>query len=198
MGSTQETKAEVKNGVKRMIFAVASILLEVAVILLLIYFAGQKAGWIYVLFRFMAVVLVLAIFGSSKTSSIRMTWMFVILVLPVFGAALYLLIGLNGHTLRMRKRYMDIDKILFPMLPDDGEVFEKVEKKNGHLAGIVNYIRRNASYPVYQNTEVQYFDDAAKGIEAQKKDMAKAEKLARYKGCPGGKGESRRRSPRLL
>ena len=57
MGSTQETKAEVKNGVKRMIFAVASILLEVAVILLLIYFAGQKAGWIYVLFRFMAVVL---------------------------------------------------------------------------------------------------------------------------------------------
>ena len=177
MGSTQETKAEVKNGVKRMIFAVASILLEVAVILLLIYFAGQKAGWIYVLFRFMAVVLVLAIFGSSKTSSIRMTWMFVILVLPVFGAALYLLIGLNGHTLRMRKRYMDIDKILFPMLPDDGEVFEKVEKKNGHLAGIVNYIRRNASYPVYQNTEVQYFDDAAKGIEAQKKDMAKAEKF---------------------
>ena len=177
MGSTQEKKAEVKNGVKRMIFAVLSILLEVAVILLLIYFAGQKAGWIYVLFRFVAVALVLAIFGSSKTSSIRMTWMFVILVLPVFGAALYLLIGLNGHTLRMRKRYTDIDKILFPMLPDDREVFEKVEKKNGHLAGIVNYIRRNASYPVYENTEVQYFDDAAKGIEAQKKDMAKAEKF---------------------
>ena len=177
MGSTQETKAEVKNGVKRMIFAVVSILLEVLVILLLIFFAGQKAGWIYVLFRFLAVVMVLAIFGSSKTSSIRMTWMFVILVLPVFGAALYLLIGLNGHTLRMRKRYFDIDKILFPMLPDDREVFEKVEKKDGHLAGIVNYIRRNASYPVYENTEVQYFDDAAKGIEAQKKDMAKAEKF---------------------
>ena len=177
MGNTQETKAEVKNGVKRMIFAVLSILLEVLVILLLIYFAGQKAGWIYVLFRFVAVALVLAIFGSSKTSSIRMTWMFVILVLPVFGAALYLLIGLNGHTLRMRKRYTDIDKILFPMLPDDRKVFEKVEKKNGHLAGIVNYIRRNASYPVYENTEVQYFDDAAKGIEAQKKDMAKAEKF---------------------
>ena len=176
MGSTQETKAEVKNGVKRMIFAVLSILLEVLVILLLIFFAGQEAGWIYSIFRFVAVVLVLAIFGSSKTSSIRMTWMFVILVLPVFGAALYLLIGLNGHTLRMRKRYFDIDKILFSMLPDDREVFEKVEKKSGHLAGIVNYIRRNASYPVYENTEIQYFDDAAKGIEAQKKDMAKAEK----------------------
>ena len=76
----------------------------------------------------------------------------------------------------MRKRYVDIDKVLFPMLPDDRETFGRVEKKDGHLAGIVNYIRRNASYPVYENTDVQYFDDAVKGIEAQKRDMAKAEK----------------------
>jgi cardiolipin synthase len=62
------------------------------------------------------------------------------------------------------------------MLPDDRETFGRVEKKDGHLAGIVNYIRRNASYPVYENTDAQYFDDAAKGIEAQKRDMAKAEK----------------------
>ena len=176
MGSTQETKAEVKNGIKRMVFAVLSILLEVVIILFLIFYAGQKAGWIYVFFRFVAVILVLAIFGSSKTSSIRMTWMFVILLLPVFGTALYFLIGLNGHTLKMRKRYVDIDKVLFPMLPDDRETFGRVEKKDGHLAGIVNYIRRNASYPVYENTDVQYFDDAVKGIEAQKRDMAKAEK----------------------
>ena len=176
MGSTQETKAEVKNGIKRMVFAVLSILLEVVIILFLIFYAGQKAGWIYVFFRFVAVILVLAIFGSSKTSSIRMTWMFVILLLPVFGTALYFLIGLNGHTLKMRKRYLDIDKVLFSMLPDDRKTFARVEKKDGHLAGIVNYIRRNASYPVYENTEVQYFDDAAKGIEAQKQDMAKAEK----------------------
>ena len=177
MGSTQETKAEVKNGVKRMIFAVVSILLEVLVILLLIFFAGQKAGWIYVLFRFLAVVMVLAIFGSSKTSSIRMTWMLVILLLPIFGTALYLLIGLNGHTLMMRKRYEDIDKILFPMLPDGEKEAENARKRDGRLGGIVDYIRRNAGYPVYQNTKIRYFDDAEKGIEAQKQDMAKAEKF---------------------
>ena len=46
MNKTIEKQADVKNGVSRMIFAVISILLEVAVILLLLYFAGQKAGWI--------------------------------------------------------------------------------------------------------------------------------------------------------
>lgn len=177
MGTTQESRAEVKNGVKRMIFAVLSILLEVAVILVLIFTAGQKASWLYVVIRALGVILVLSIFGSSKTASIRMTWMFAILLLPIFGTALYFLIGLNGHTLKMRKRYADIDKILFPMLPNDEEVFEKVQLRSGQLGGVVNYIRRNAGYPVYQNTEVRYFDDAAKGIEAQKEDMAKAQKF---------------------
>ena len=98
MESTYEAQASVKNGVSRMIFAVISILLEVAVILLLLYFAGQKAGWIYILIHILGTFLVLGIYGSYKTASIRMTWMLVIMLLPVFGTVLYLLIGLNGHS----------------------------------------------------------------------------------------------------
>ena len=177
MENTQETKAAVKNGVVRMVFAVISILLEVVVLLSLLYLAGQKAGWVYSAIRFLGAMVVLRIYGSYKTASIRMTWMLVILLIPIFGTALYVMIGLNGHTLKMRKRYEDIDKILFPMLPDGEKEAENARKRDGRLGGIVDYIRRNAGYPVYQNTKVEYFDDAEKGIEAQKKDMAKAEKF---------------------
>ena len=177
MENTQETKAAVKNGVVRMVFAVISILLEVVVILSLLYLAGQKAGWVYSAIRFLGAMVVLRIYGSYKTASIRMTWMLVILLIPIFGTALYVMIGLNGHSLKMRKRYEDIDKILFPMLPDGEKEAENARKRDGRLGGIVDYIRRNAGYPVYQNTKVEYFDDAEKGIEAQKKDMAKAEKF---------------------
>jgi cardiolipin synthase len=175
--NTQETKAAVKNGVVRMVLAVISILLEVVVILSLLYLAGQKAGWVYSAIRFLGAMVVLRIYGSYKTASIRMTWMLVILLIPIFGTALYVMIGLNGHSLKMRKRYEDIDKILFPMLPDGEKEAENARKRDGRLGGIVDYIRRNAGYPVYQNTKVEYFDDAEKGIEAQKKDMAKAEKF---------------------
>ena len=177
MENTQETKAAVKNGVVRMVLAVISILLEVVVILSLLYLAGQKAGWVYSAIRFLGAMVVLRIYGSYKTASIRMTWVLVILLIPIFGTALYVMIGLNGHTLKMRKRYEDIDKILFPMLPDGEKEAENARKRDGRLGGIVDYIRRNAGYPVYQNTKVEYFDDAEKGIEAQKKDMAKAEKF---------------------
>ncbi len=177
MESTYEAQASVKNGVSRMIFAVISILLEVAVILLLLYFAGQKAGWIYILIHILGTFLVLGIYGSYKTASIRMTWMLVIMLLPVFGTVLYLLIGLNGHSLAMRRRYENIDKILMPMLPSNEETAEKARKRDGRLGGIVDYIRRQAGYPVYENTKVEYYDDAAKGLEAQKKALAKAEKF---------------------
>ena len=175
--NTLETKAAVKNGVSRMVFAVLSILLEVGVILFLIFWAGKAAGWIYTVLRILAWILVLAIYGSHKTASIRMTWMYVIMMLPIFGTALYFLIGLNGHTLKMRKRYEDVDKVLLPMLPSNEDVAENAAKKDGRLGGLVNYIRKQAGYPVYQNTKVEYFDDGEKGFEAQKRDFAKAEKF---------------------
>lgn len=177
MNATVETQASVKNGVSRMIFAVISILLEVAVILLLLFTAGQKATWIYAVLRFLAAILVLFIYGSNKTASIRMTWMLVILLLPICGTVLYLLIGLNGHSLKMRKRYEDIDKVLLPMLPANEDVAAEAAARDGRLGGLVEYIRRQAGYPVYKNTKIEYFDDGEKGFEAQKRDLAKAEKF---------------------
>ena len=152
--NTQETQAAVKNGVLRMVFAVLSILLEVAVILALLFLAGQKAGWIYSLLRILSAIFVLRIYGSHKTASIRMTWMLVILLVPIFGVALYLMIGLNGHSLKMRKRYADIDKVLLPMLPDDEKEAQRAKARDGRIGGIVEYIRRQAKYTVYMNTRV--------------------------------------------
>ena len=175
MGKTVENKAAVKNGVSRMIFVIISILVEVAVIFLLIYFMGQKSGWIYSLIHLLGLIMVLVIYGSHKTSSIRMTWMLLIMLLPIFGPTLYLLIGLNGRSLRMRKRYEDIDKILLPLLPPNEDVAESAKKRDGRIGGIVEYIRKQAGYPVYRNTEIVYYDDGEKGFEAQKRDLAKAE-----------------------
>lgn len=61
-------------------------------------------------------------------------------------------------------------------------MFEKVEKKSGHLAGIVNYIRRNASYPVKEQKhsdndrlkkdEEQYFGVMKEAIGKEEKYLA--------------------------
>ena len=177
MNETYEKKESVKNGVKRMILVVILMVIGVLAVFLLIYFAGQEAGWIYTLIHFIGLFLVLGIYASYKTSSIRMTWMFVIMAVPIFGTLLYLFIGMNGSSFRMRKRFEDIDRILYPILPTGEAEARNARKRDKLLGGLVEYIRRNAGFPVYQNTAIQYFDDAVKGIEAQKRDLAKAERF---------------------
>ena len=73
MKTTHEKKAAVKNGVLRMVLVVGSMVIGVLILFLLVLLAGQKAGWIYTIIHFIGLFLVLGIYASYKTSSIRMT-----------------------------------------------------------------------------------------------------------------------------
>ena len=177
MKTTYEKKGAVKNGIMRMVLAVASMAFGILTLFIILVIAGQKAGWIYTSIRIIALFLVLGIYAGRRTATIRMTWMFLIMAAPVFGTMLYLFVGMDRYSFKMRKRFEDIDKVLFPILPTGDEEAKNVKARDRRLGGIVDYIRLQAGYPVYQNTKIQYYDDGAKGIEAQKKDLAKAEKF---------------------
>ena len=174
---TVEKKSAVKNGIVRMVLVLLSILLEVVVIFLLLHYLGSKAGWVYSVLHILSIILVLVIYGSHKTASVRMTWIMLIMLLPIVGTVLFLIIGLNWHTLQMRKRYTELDKILLPLLPPNEEVSRHVREKSGRLSGISAYLKKNAGYPVYENTKVTYYDDGLKGLNAQLEELAKAERF---------------------
>ena len=175
--NTMEKKSAVKNGIVRMVLVLVSILLEVVVIFLLLHYLGSKAGWVYSVIHILSIILVLVIYGSHKTASIKMTWIMLIMLLPIVGTVLFLIIGLNWHTLQMRKRYTELDKILLPLLPANEEVSQHVRERSGRLAGVSSYLKKNARYPVYENTKVTYYDDALKGLNAQLEELAKAERF---------------------
>lgn len=174
---TLEGRARSKNGVKRLCFSVFCILLEAAFIVMMITKLNEYAEIVNLITRLFAGVLVLALYASDKTSSMKMPWVILILIFPIMGVALYLLIGLNGGTRKMRERYADIDRKLLPLLPDNVACLEKMNAKIPKAGNISAYIQRNAHYPVYQNTDVTYYDAAEKGLDAQLEDLSKAEKF---------------------
>ena len=122
---TLEGRAKTKNGVIRLCFSVLCILLEAAFIIIVITRLNEYAEIVNLLTRVLAGILVLALYASDQTSSMKMPWIILILVFPIMGVALYLLIGLNGGTHRMRERYADIDRKLLPLLSDG-----KYQKQN--------------------------------------------------------------------
>jgi cardiolipin synthase A/B len=172
-----ETKAKVKNGMKRLFFVTIALLLEIVILVILFTKLNNHATWINVVIRIIAIILVLVIYSMHKTSTMKMPWVVLIASLPVFGVAFYLMVGMNGGTKRMRKRYQAVDDVLLPHLPENADVQEQEKMVFPAAATISSYIYSRSDYPVYQNTDVTYYSDAAKALEAQLKDLAQAEKF---------------------
>lgn len=171
---TIEKKTANENGVSRLIVTVIFMLLEIVVWVILFTVLNDYAEWINVVTRIFAFLLVLAIYAQNKTPSMKMPWIMLILVFPIFGVAMYLLVGTNVYTKKMRRRFRNIDEILLPMLPENKSELEKLKEMDGAAGNIATYIAVNAKYPVYQNTDIEYFNDASKGLEAQLKELSKA------------------------
>ena len=72
------------------------------------------------------------------------------LAFPILGVSLYLLVGLNGSTKKMRARYEEIDKKLLPYLPDNRQILEWMKKENPQAGAIASYLTNYSCYPVYQ------------------------------------------------
>ncbi|MFX3968626.1 cardiolipin synthase, partial [Streptococcus suis] len=70
--TTLESRQKTKNGVKRLIFVVLSILLEVTLIVLLFTSLNDYAEWLNLLTRTLAAILVLYIYSEDKTATMKM------------------------------------------------------------------------------------------------------------------------------
>lgn len=139
---TLEGRAKTKNGVKRLCFSAVCILLEAAFIIAMITKLNQYAEIINLMTRLLAGVLVLKLYASDQTSSMKMPWVILILVFPILGVGLYLLIGLNGGTRKMRERYDQIDRELLPLLPNDSECRETLGRKIPKAGNILIIYRK--------------------------------------------------------
>lgn len=175
LGKTFEGKKTSENGIKRLLFSALSILLQIVFIVVIFTKLNEYATILDMMTKAIGMLLVLWIYGRNQTtSSMKTPWIILILVFPIFGVAMYVLVGLNGGTRRMRKRYREIDARLFPMLPENDDVLNAVSDANAKAGNISAYLAHISHYPVYVNTEIIYFDEAVKGLESQLEALAGA------------------------
>ena len=113
-----------------MCFSIVCILLEVVFIITIVTRLNEYAEIINLFTRILSGILVLGLYASDKTSSMKMPWVILILIFPIMGVGLYLLIGLNGGTHKMRERYAEIDSKLLPMLSDNQECLNRINRND--------------------------------------------------------------------
>ena len=172
-----EGRTEVKNSVGRLIFVAVSVLVQVGWFLILVLRLNEYSAGISIASGILALCAVLAIYGKRINAAYKMPWIMLILAFPVLGLSLYLLAGRSGVTRRMQKRFAQIDAELDGLLRQDEEVMERLERQDLTAANQARYLSCRGGYPVWQDTDVVFYADAADGLAAQKEAMEKAQKF---------------------
>lgn len=154
---------------KENVFSALAILLQAVFMVYMFTRLNEYAAAINTTTSVLAIILVLGLYNREQTASMTTPWIILILAFPIMGVSLYLLVGLNGAPNKMRARFEEVDSMLLPCLPENADILSDMYEKVPQAAGISTYLAKNALYPVYQNTDVTYYDQASKGLEAQQR-----------------------------
>ena len=176
-GQTKEAEENTKNSVRRLIMVVISILLQVAWIIGLAVWLTNYYAAISTLASILGLLLVFRVYGLQINSAYKISWIILILMFPIMGACLYLMFGRTGALGSMRKWFDKVHAAYVHLLPQDEQIVDKLEMADGTLARQSGYLRRGAGYPVYQNTDVEFYGDTTRALEAQKEELRKAKKF---------------------
>ncbi|MCD8085502.1 MAG: cardiolipin synthase [Clostridiales bacterium] len=168
-----EEKANVKNGVAKMLVTLLALVIQVGWIVLLAVRLNEYSTSISLL----AFLLAVYISGKRDNAAFKLSWIILIMAFPLLGLCLYLLFGRSGTTRRTRKRFEAIDGKLRPFQRQQPETMDALEELDPLFAGQCRYIYRYGHYPLYRNTDVIFYAEAAEGLEAQLKDLAQAKQF---------------------
>ena len=115
--------------------------------------------WINVIFTIISLILILYLIRKNESPAYRMGWISLMAMFPLLGGLLYLLIGNKRPTRRMKRR-LNEHRPLFqqelqtlPHQPAQAALAER----DLRVASLSHYIYQFESYPLYRDTQVEYF-----------------------------------------
>ncbi len=111
--------------------------------------------------------------SSSKSS--KLTWIIIILVAPVFGVPCYLYFGEGRPARKMQKKLVAAKAKNLAFVEELGKRELLTPQTRGE--GVQRYLAKYASAPVYQDSDIVYFESGEKLFLAMKEELKKAKKF---------------------
>lgn len=103
----------------------------------------------------------------------KMPWIIVILAFPILGILIYLLFGRSIVTRAVKKRFNSIEESYKKSLSQDENILKEVKDKDIYIYNQFHYLSNHEGYPVYKNTDIEFYSIGEEGLEAQLKDLEK-------------------------
>ncbi|MBQ9148744.1 MAG: cardiolipin synthase [Oscillospiraceae bacterium] len=164
------------NSILRIVFVGVSVIIQAVWLVLVVLELNNYSTYISLASSVLAFLVVLKLYSKHTTSAMKMPWVMLILVFPVMGLTLYLLIVIMGDPGRTGKRLDAIRKRMEPHMVQDPETAARLAEENPALSGISGSLAQNGD-PLYDQTDVVYYAEAAEAFEALKAELERAKKF---------------------
>lgn len=170
-------KKQVKNSISRMFFTGLAVLLQIAWFVYLPFATIAYFSVANIVFQVIAFVIALKIYSRYEVTAFKLPWILLILGLPILGIAFYLLFGHKQLPRKVRRQFAEIDALLANEMSQDEAIFTALRQENALIANECQYIKGRRQFPLFTNTDVIFYPEAAQGFEAQLADLAKAKRF---------------------
>lgn len=141
----------------RTAFLVLFVIVQIGVLLACFQWLSGYLTFIFGGFTFLSALTLIYIISADESSTIKLAWVVPILIVPVFGTLFYLFVKIQLGTKLINKRLKILQKETEEFMSQDPEVLERFGESSSSQGNLAYYMNSQANYPVYENTNVQYF-----------------------------------------
>ena len=158
---------------------IALLVLAQLVFITVMLFRSYQLKWLATLLNLFSVITALHLLTRHDKSAYKLSLVFLILLLPVFGGAFYWIFHFQTTSVGYRRMLTRIAQKSHTayLLPNgvSERAFAEAIQNAPESRKQLHYMKKSTPFPVYRNTQTQYFGMGKEMLEALLNDLKKAE-----------------------
>ena len=153
-----------------------ALLIQVAVLFLLTTQFQESLFAVNAAMRLFSLVVASIMLNQPSNPAMKLTWMVFILVLPIFGSLLYLITGGKRPAKKLRRAIEASQQKCKSCISEDSTALLGLKSENEELYVQARYLE-SEGFPIYKNTDAEYFDLGDTAFPVMLSELEKAEKF---------------------
>ena len=158
-------------------YTASAIVVQLVFFVCFLYYLSSHVAGISIACTVLNLLILVFLAAKDENPSYKIIWIIVILAVPIIGGILYLLIGYKRASRRLGIRIETEHARYLPLMQTNENVAKIIKDEGGRAAGIVNYLQRKCSFPVWENTSSKYYPIGEELYADMLAELRKAEKF---------------------
>ncbi len=162
---------------RRRVYVIVSLLLQIALMIFMVYSSSQAYRWIYNALYLVSLAVVLHVISNVKRSPYKLLWSVVVLSFPLFGGLLYLMVRFQGMTMGFKKQLAKAQVATKSYREADPKVAEAMQRDFPEYAPQCHYLTNTCGFRGYIGEKIQYLSPGEEKFKALISCLEQAERF---------------------